>query len=287
MTLEKVLIKMKTDKKAIVAVAGASQSFVDKVVRQAVDDGLCDFILFSKESLEVEMDEVTAMVCLDDQDMVTEAVKAVVDKRATVLMKGSVQTSTILREVLKKENGLRKEGVLSQASVIEIKETGRRFILTDPALNIQPDVAQKVAITKNAIEVAHKMGLASPKVALLSSVEVFNPKMPSSADAHEVHTYFENNPVEAVVEGPISFDIATCKDAASVKGYEGKIKGDADVLVVPSIDGGNFLYKVFSHFVPATVSGVIVGAAVPIALSSRSDSTETKMASLKLAIQTS
>lgn len=278
---------MTENKKPVVAVAGATQGFVDSVVKEALEQTLCEFLLFSEETLELPATGATLMEGFDEQSMVDEAVKAIVEKRATLLMKGSVQTSTILRAVLKKENGLRKSNVLSQVSVIQLKETGRRFLLTDPALNIQPTVEDKIAITKNAIEVAHKIGIDTPKVALLSSVEVYNPKMPSSADAHEVANYFENNPEAAIIDGPISFDIATCEDAATIKGYSGLVKGDADILIVPTIDGGNFLYKVFSHFVPSTVSGVIVGAAVPIALSSRSDDLSTKMASLKLAIQTS
>ncbi|MGX7031672.1 phosphate acyltransferase [Vagococcus zengguangii] len=278
---------MPNEIKPVVAVAGATQGFVDSVVKDALEQGLCEFLLYSDVPLEIPATGVSLMSGLDEQSMVDQAVKSIVEKRGTLLMKGSVQTFTILRAVLKKENGLRKSTVLSQVSAIQLKESGRLLLLTDPALNIQPTVEDKIAITQNAIEVAHKMGIEVPKVALLSSVEVFNPNIPSSADAHEVATYFENNPEAAIIDGPISFDIATSHEAATIKGYPGSIKGDADVLVVPTIDGGNFLYKVFSHFVPSIVSGVVVGAAVPIALSSRSDDLATKMASLRLAIKTS
>lgn len=270
---------------ATVAVAGATQSMIEHVIMPAVKAKMCHFILFSSDELVCDSPSIECRRSSTPESVVSETVQAVVNNEATVLMKGSIHTSAILREVLKKENGLRKEKVLSQVSVITLDESGRQFILTDPALNIQPDVAQKIGITKNAIDVAHKLGIKEPQVALLSSVEEVNPKMPSSVAASEVATYFEDKPLEAIVEGPISLDIATDRSAAVIKKYQGKIKGEADVLVVPGIDAGNLLYKAFTHFIPATVSGVIVGAAVPIALSSRSDNAATKLASLKLAIQ--
>lgn len=270
---------------ATVAVAGATQDMIEHVIVPAVKAKMCRFILFSTEALSCDSQEIECRQSSTPESVVSDTVQAIVNKEATVLMKGSIHTSAILREVLKKENGLRKEKVLSQVSVITLDDTGRQLILTDPALNIQPDANQKIAITKNAIDVAHKLGIKHPKAAILSSVEEINPKMPSSVDAAEVANYFETNPLEAIVEGPISMDIATDQSAATIKNYQGKINGDADILVVPGIDAGNLLYKAFTHFIPATVSGAIVGAAVPVALSSRSDNAATKLASLKLAIQ--
>lgn len=161
---------------------------------------------------------------------------------------------------------------------------GKTFLLTDCAMNIAPTQATLIEIVENAKEVAQKLGLHHPKIALLSAAENFNPKMPSSVLAKEVTAHF-NGQQEATVFGPLSLDLATSEEAVAHKRYSGPIMGDADILVVPTIDVGNCLYKSLTLFGHAKLGGTIVGTKVPVVLTSRSDSTESKFHSLRFAMR--
>ena len=268
-----------------IVVAGATESFIKNCAKPLLESRKdCVFTLVTKENL-VEQENIKVISCDDDLKIVAEAVEQIKrDVANSVLMKNSVQTADLLRAVLKTENGLKTDRLLSQVTQVELVN-GRKFLLTDPALNITPGVDEKIQITENVIDVAKKIGLNKPKVALLSSVEVFNPKMPSSADAHAVAEHFSNRD-DVIVEGPISMDLSVGADAAKAKGYKGKIQGDAEVLVVPNIDAGNILYKTFAQLMDAKMSGILVGPKIPIVLTSRSDSYEAKLNSLNFALAT-
>lgn len=267
-----------------VAIAGGGQRLIDEFVRPIQAKGVCQFIVFGTQQEVPASDTYEYVVCASDELAVSGAIAAIQSNKAQILMKGAIHTSTLLRAVLQKENQLRSASVLSQVSVISFKDGSHRWVLSDPGLNISPDVKTKIAITKNAIAVAHNIGIKTPRVAVLSAVEEVSAKLQSSVDAKAVADYFKTSNCQAVVEGPLSMDIATDPVSAVQKKYAGRIQGNADVLIVPNIESGNLMYKTITRFIPSVISGAIIGAKVPIILTSRSDSMASKEASLQLAL---
>ena len=267
-----------------IVVAGATESFLEECAKVLLEKRAdCTFTLVTKEKL-LKCEKINIITCENDEEIIYKSVEKIKENiENSVLMKNLVQTSDLLRAVLKTDNGLKTDNLLSQVTKVKLAN-GREFLLTDPALNIAPGIEEKVQITKNVIDVAKKINLENIKVALLSSVEVHNPKMPSSHDAYEVAKHFVDSDV--IVEGPISMDLSVGEEAAKKKGYTGKIQGDANVLVVPNIDAGNILYKTFAQLMNAKMSGILVGTKIPIVLTSRSDSYEAKLNSLDFALDT-
>lgn len=269
-----------------VAIPGGSRPEILEVITKAkqlyID--VVSFFIFDTEE-NIDSDEVWIYErCESEEACVKRAVEMAAAGDAQVLMKGMVQTRTVLKEVLQKEHNLRSQSVLSHIALVDLPGNNRQLLLTDAAMNITPTSEQLKQITDNAIEVAHRIGISQPKVAMISSAETFNPKMPSSVLASEVVSLFEDRE-DMLIAGPISFDLATSKEAAEHKGYDGVIQGDADILVVPTIDVGNVLYKAFSVIGNAIIGGTIVGAKVPIVLTSRSDSPESKLYALDFAVR--
>lgn len=269
-----------------VAIPGGSRPEILEVItkaKQLYKDVVSFFVFDTEENIDSN-DVWVYEQCETEGDSVKRAVEMAATGDAQVLMKGMVQTRTLLKEVLQKEYNLRGQSVLSHVALVDLPGNNRQLLLTDAAMNITPTSEQLKQIADNAIDVAHRIGISQPKVAMISSAEIFNPKMPSSVLASEVVSLFKGSE-NALVAGPISFDLATSKEAADHKGYDGVIQGDADILVVPTIDVGNVIYKAFSVIGNAVIGGTIVGAKVPIVLTSRSDSTESKMYALDFAVR--
>ncbi|TDM40376.1 phosphotransacetylase [Macrococcoides goetzii] len=269
-----------------VVIPGGSRPEVLEVItkaKQLYKDVVSFFVFDTEENIDSN-DVWIYEQCETEEDSVKSAVEMAATGDAQILMKGMVQTRTVLKEVLQKEHDLRGQSVLSHVALVDLPGNNRQLLLTDAAMNITPTTEQLKQIADNAIDVAHRIGITKPKVAMISSAETFNPKMPSSVLASEVVSLFKGSE-NALVAGPISFDLATSKEAAEHKGYEGVIHGDADILVVPTIDVGNVLYKAFSVIGNAVIGGTIVGAKVPIVLTSRSDSPESKLYALDFAVR--
>lgn len=268
-----------------IAVIGGSQPEIKKFVIQAKEkyDNKLEFHVFDT-SPDIGMDGLWVYhKCDTEEDMALEAVKLAYNSEIDIIVKGIVSTHTLLKAVLNKEYSLKKQSVLSHVSIIELPNIERKILLTDAAMNIAPNTEQLVEITKNVIDVANNIGIENPKVALLSSAENYNPKMPSSVLSKEVTEHFEDN-VSSTVYGPLSLDLALSEESVKSKRFKAAVAGDADVLVVPNIDVGNVLYKSLVLFGQAIVGGMIVGTTVPIVLTSRSDSTKSKLIGLKLAL---
>ena len=201
--------------------------------------------------------------------------------RARALMKGYIHSDTYLAAVIRKENGLRTKSRTSHCFVMDVPNWPRPVIITDAALNIAPDVKSKAAITQNAIHLARAIGIETPKAALLSAVESPNPAIPSSVEAREVaELTFEGG----VVDGPFALDNAVSKEAAKLKGIESPVAGDADILVVPTIEAGNIFFKALTFMCGSETAGLVVGAKAPVILTSRADSAEARIASCALAV---
>lgn len=269
-----------------VSVAGGSQPEILELVKMAKkqhSDEL-SFVVFDTNENIADESIWTYQKCEDELEVAKRAVVLVANGEADILLKGIIQTHTLLKELLNNDHELKTKKVLSHVAMVELPEFNQSFLLTDCAMNIAPTQETMIEIIENVKEVAHKIGLASPKIALLSAAENYNPKMPSSVLATEMTKQFQDVQ-DATIFGPLSFDLALSKEAVAHKRYEGPIMGNADVLVVPAIDAGNALYKSLTIFAGAKVGGTIVGTKVPVVLTSRSDSAQSKLHSLEFAIK--
>jgi phosphotransacetylase len=207
------------------------------------------------------------------------------DGEAEMLMKGSLHTDELLHEVMKKEGGLRTERRLSHCFLIAVPTYPRPIVVTDAVINILPTLEEKSDICQNAIELAHSIGIAQPKVAVLSAVETVTPKIPSTIEAAALCKMAERGQIKGgLVDGPLAFDNAIDEDAAQTKGIVSPVAGQADILVVPNLEAGNMLAKQLTFMSDAEAAGIVIGARVPIILTSRADSVHARLASAALAV---
>lgn len=197
------------------------------------------------------------------------------------LMKGHIHSDTYLAAVIRKEDGLRTDQRTSHCFVMDIPDWPKPVIISDAALNVAPKMAHKVSITQNAIHLARAIGINDPKAAIMSAVESPNPGIISSVEAKEVAEHdFEGGEVD----GPFALDNAISERAAELKGISSPVAGKADILVMPTIEAGNVLFKALVYMAKAETAGLVVGAAAPVILTSRADSAEARIASCALAV---
>ncbi|SFA72103.1 phosphate butyryltransferase [Lentibacillus halodurans] len=291
--LSELMEQAKSEEKQIVAVANAADKEVLSAVKKAIEEKLCSFLLFAaedgvrKHAAEIDLDLSTeaAAIVHTEHNPQTAAVKAVHDHKADILMKGNISTKKLLKAVLDKETGLRTGNNLSHVALFEIPNQDRLLFLTDAAMNIAPDLDGKTNMIKNAVQVAHGIGLQKPNVAVLAAVEVINDEMLATIDAAALTQMQKRQQIRGcTVDGPLALDNAISADAARQKGIDSEVAGNADILMVPTIETGNMLYKSFMYFAGAKVASVISGASAPIVLTSRADSSESKLYSLSLAL---
>jgi phosphate acetyltransferase len=212
------------------------------------------------------------------------AVEIVRAGEAQALMKGSLHTDELMAEVVRKDTGLRTERRISHAFIMDVPTYPKALVVTDAAINIFPDLETKVDIVQNAIDMAHAFGRETPKVAILSAVETVTPKIPSTVDAAALCKMAERGQiVGGLLDGPLAFDNAISKEAAEIKGLRSEVAGDADILLVPDLEAGNILAKQLSFLANADAAGIVLGARVPIILTSRADSVRARMASCAIA----
>jgi phosphate acetyltransferase len=209
------------------------------------------------------------------------ALQLVREEKADAIMKGALQTDKLMAEVVKRDSGLRTERLMSHVYVLDVPHYSKLLMITDAEINIAPDLQGKREIVQNSIDLAHAMGIAQPKVALLSALEDIAPKIPSTIDAAALCKMAERGQITgALVDGPLSFDIAISKAAAESKHIQSDIAGDVDILVAPDLEAGAMIAQ---QLAGAEASGIVLGASVPIMLSSRADSTLARLASCALA----
>jgi phosphate butyryltransferase len=212
-----------------------------------------------------------------------KAVALVNENKADFIMKGKIQTADLLRAVVNKEKGLRTGRVMSHFVFDEVPSYHKLIVTTDGGMMTYPDLNQKKQIIENAVDVLRAMGYDKPKVAVLAAVEKVNPKMPESVDADMLKKMNQEGKIKnCIVEGPISYDLAISKKCAEIKGFKSPVAGDADILIVPNITAGNILGKCLICSAEGKMAGFIVGAKVPIGLTSRGSSAEEKYLSLVL-----
>lgn len=273
------------------AVAAAQDEAVLKAVYLAKARGLVEPILVGDREAILKIAAEAALpvdpdCIIDEPDKPAACMKAaalVRDGKASLIMKGFVDTAHIMKAILSRENELRTGNQLSHVAVLEIPGYERLFYLADSAMNIAPTLEQKVSIINNTVCVAHALGNAEPKVAVLCAVEKVNPKMPCTLDAEALTQMNKDGEITGcVVEGPLALDNAVSAEAAHHKGISGPVAGNADVLIVPDIEAGNMLNKSIEYFARGKKAGVIMGAKVPVVLTSRATSAESKMYSIAL-----
>lgn len=233
---------------------------------------------------QIDLTNFTLLHASTPEEGATLAVRQIREGRCTLLMKGHLNTSVILRAVLNKEQGIRAQGLLSHIAVVELPGP-RLALLTDAGMNIKPDLTQKFQILDNAIQFAWSLGLTNPKVAALASIETVNPQMPDTVEAAALSLMAKRGQFTkpAVVDGPLAFDNAYSKDAALQKGIDSPVVGEVDIFLVPEITTGNVLYKAFNYVGNLKTAGIIYGAACPIVLTSRADSAESKLNAIAVA----
>jgi phosphate acetyltransferase len=186
--------------------------------------------------------------------------------------------------ILKKDTGLRTAARVSHIFILDIPTYPRPLFLSDAAINIYPTLEDKYHIVKNAIGLAHALGIEKPKVAILSAVETINPKIPSTLEAASLCKMAERGQINgALIDGPLAFDNAISKEAAMIKGIESEVAGQADIFVVPDLEAGNMMAKQMTYLIDADAAGIVVGARVPVILTSRADSPKARLASCAVA----
>jgi phosphotransacetylase len=214
-----------------------------------------------------------------------KAVELVRQGKAELLMKGSLHTDELLGAVVARETGLRTGRRLSHVFIMDIPTYHKVLIVTDGAINIAPTLEDKVDICQNAIDLAISLGVERPKVAILAAVETVTSKMPATLDAAALCKMAERKQITgAVVDGPLAFDNAISKEAARIKGILSPVAGDPDILLAPDLEAGNILAKQLSFLAKADSAGLVLGARVPIILTSRADSVRSKIASCAVAM---
>jgi phosphate acetyltransferase len=204
---------------------------------------------------------------------------------AQSIMKGSLHTDELMRAALHKELGLRTARRVSHVFIMDTPAYARTLLITDAAINIQPELEDKIHIVQNAIELAHALGIPKPKVALLSAVETVNPKIQSTLDAAALCKMADRGQITGgILDGPLAFDTAVSKKAASIKKLVSPVTGQADILVVPDLESGNMLAKQLEYLGGAQLAGIVLGGRVPGILTSRADSAETWLTSCAVAV---
>jgi phosphotransacetylase len=216
-----------------------------------------------------------------------KAVDLVRQGKAELLMKGSLHTDELLGAVVARETGLRTGRRISHVFIMDVPTYHKVLIVTDAAINIAPTLEDKVDICQNAIDLAVSLGVNAPKIAILAAVETVNSKMPATIDAAALCKMAERGQITGgVLDGPLAFDNAISKDAARVKGIRSEVAGDPDILLVPDLEAGNMLAKQLSFLANADSAGLVLGARVPIILTSRADTVRSRIASCAVAMLT-
>jgi phosphate butyryltransferase len=288
------LNEVRSNKKRIrLSVAAAHDEHVLKSVFSAHENGICDAILVGDGIRIEEMADHLGIpqntfeiinIPSDVADQCDVAINQVIQGRAHCLMKGIVETSVMLQAVLKQKDTLLRSNQMNHIAVFDIKKYHKLLFICDSAMIIFPTLEQKKQMILNAIPVMRAFGIRTPKVVTICAKESIDLKMPATVDAGELLKMGEKGDFpDCQISGPMAMDVAISKDAAEHKGLAGTLGGDADLLVMPNIEAGNTLYKTLIHFASAEGAGIIVGASMPIILTSRSDEANTKMNAIALA----
>jgi phosphate butyryltransferase len=291
-SLSQLVEKVKSNNTKVLVVAVAEDIHVLEAIKEAYKIKIINPILVGNlvkikeisEKINFNISEIQIINETDNIKACNIAVNLIKKGEADILMKGLVSTNILLKAILNKETGLQKSGLLSHVALFETKFYHKLIGVTDAAMNVQPELIEKMHIINNAVEVFNRLGIKNPKVAILAAVEVINPKMQATVDAALLTAMNKRGQItNCIVDGPLALDISVSKEAAKHKGIISDVAGNADILVAHDINVGNVLYKSMNFLGGANAAAIIMGAQVPIVLTSRADSEESKMFSIALA----
>ena len=286
-------VKEKPRKKIVIV--SPEGTTVIKLVKQAIEAGLADFVLVGNEETIKSMSAdagfdahlVTIINIPDQKEAAEEAVRLVLVGSAHAIMKGNLPTATFMRAVLDKQKGLNDNKVVSEITLYEkiINPCGGGFrFLTDCAINVAPTLDEKKQIIENAVSLAHKLGNPLPKVAVISAVEVVNPSMPDTIEAAALSKMADRGQITGcLVDGPFAFDNAISPEAAEYKKVGGGVAGNADILMMPNLLAANPLRKCLVYYTKQRIATALMGAKAPVIITSRTDSAETMLLTIVLA----
>ena len=285
--------KLRRSDKTPMAVAGADNLIALKSAHQATQADLINPILVGNadeinslaDTIDWNLSEVEVIGTESEEEACTVAVELAKSNKVAALMKGYVHTDALMKAVLNRRNGLLIGRRLSHVFHMTVPNSERVLMITDGAINVAPNTMTKVDIVNNAVQLCHALGNAMPRVAVLSGTETVIESMPSSVDAAEVVKLANNGAVTgAIVDGPFAFDNAVSLEAAEIKGITSPVAGKADILIVPNIETGNGLFKMMVYFMSGLAAGIVMGAKVPIVLTSRADPPEARFAATAIAV---
>ena len=287
------LLDKAQEKKGIkVAVVNAGKPLPMLSVQDAVTENLIEpiFIGNKEEILKCANDlkwDISKQEIIDEpveNNTAKIAAKLASEDKIKIIVKGHIHTDVLMKEVLKREYNLLGKTRLSHIWHMTVEKDGKPLIITDGALNVQPNVKTKMHILKNVINFSNRIGISRPKVAVLSATEEVLESVPSSLDAAEITKLAKDENLNADVFGPLAFDNSISKKSAAIKGIKNMVAGEADVLLVPSVETGNGLVKMMIYFMGACAAGVVVGGKVPVVITSRSDEAQARLASIAAAV---
>jgi len=289
--MEKLITNAKKTKPLKLAVVAAEDKIVIDSVKKAADLGIVKPILIGdkpkiKELVEKNNMKESPLIINTNtkKESAQKAMELISEGEADFPMKGFISTSLVLKALLDKNYGLRGENILSLVTLIYLEKEKRFIILTDGGMNINPSLEDKIDLINNAAQMANVIGIKEPKAAVLAAVETVNPSMPATLEAAALAKMAERGQINtALVDGPLAFDNAINKEAAHHKGIESKVAGQADILLVPNIESGNFLYKALVFYGNQPSASAVLGAKVPLVVTSRADRADTKFNSITLA----
>jgi phosphate butyryltransferase len=275
-----------------VAVAAASEVAVLEAVSEAVKQNICTSTLFGNEENirklandnSIDLDALEIINFSNPVEAAYNAVKMADIGKADVIMKGFVSTSALLKTVLSRDFNLRGKNTLSHTAVLDIPGYHKMIGITDGGMVVKPDFETKIQMIENSSLIFNALGFERPKVALSGAIDYVDDNFPSTIFNQQIMEYFQAGKIAGCeIFGPLTFDAATDKNVAEIRGIKNPVAGDVDIFVVDSIEECNITSKVMILFIKAIFAGVIVGAKVPISLVSRTDSTQNRMASLSIA----
>ena len=281
------------EKKGVkVAVVNAGKPLPMLSVQDAVTENLIEpiFIGDKKEILKCAADlkwDISNFEIIDEpieNNTAKIAAQLASKGKVKIIVKGHIHTDVLMKEVLKREYNLLGKTRLSHIWHMTVEKDDKPLIITDGALNVLPNVKTKMHILKNAINFSNRIGISRPKVSVLSATEEVLESVPSSLDAAEITKLAKDENLEADVFGPLAFDNSISKKSAAIKGIKNIVAGEADVLLVPSVETGNGLVKMMIYFMGACAAGVVVGGKVPVVITSRSDEAQARLASIAAAV---
>ncbi len=267
------------------ALAGAMEAAAEGLIRPILV-GPTKRIREAAGQAKVELGDVEIVDTHHSHESAAQAVKLVRTGRAELLMKGSLHTDELMAAVVSREAGLRTARRISHVFIMDVPTYHKVLIVTDAAINIAPTLEDKVDICQNAIDLANLIGPECPKVAILAAVESVTSRMPATIDAAALCKMAERGQITgAILDGPLAFDNAISKEAALTKGIQSEVAGDPDILLAPDLEAGNILAKQLSFLANADSAGLVLGATVPVILTSRADSVRARIASCGVAMR--